>query len=86
MPRATVIGARGPFDLHGERALFALLGIDVLISKNSGSQATEPKLQVARELGVPVLLLRRPELPRVSREFVQLEVLWEALQRRLAEP
>ena len=86
VPRATVIGARGPFDLHGERALFALLGIDVLISKNSGSQATEPKLQVARELGVPVLLLRRPELPRVSREFVQLEALWEALQRRLAEP
>lgn len=80
VPRATVIGARGPFDLHGERALFALLGIDVLISKNSGSQATEPKLQVARELGLPVLLLRRPELPAVEREFVSLEALAEALQ------
>ena len=80
VPRATVIGARGPFDLHGERALFALLGSDVLISKNSGSQSTEPKLQVARELGLPVLLLRRPELPAVEREFVSLEALAEALQ------
>ena len=83
VPRATVIGARGPFDLHGERALFALLGSDVLVSKNSGSQSTEPKLQVARELGLPVLLLRRPHLPAVEREFVELERLWEALQRRL---
>lgn len=86
VPRAKIIGARGPFDLHGERALFALLGIDVLISKNSGSASTEPKLQVARELGVPVVLLRRPELPRVEREFLQPDALWEALQRRLAEP
>ncbi|WP_425917842.1 cobalt-precorrin-6A reductase [Pseudomonas sp. GWSMS-1] len=84
VPRATVIGARGPFDLHGERALFALLGIDVLISKNSGSASTEPKLQVARELGLPVVLLRRPELPTVEREFLQPDALWEALQRRLA--
>ncbi|WP_339907237.1 cobalt-precorrin-6A reductase [Pseudomonas guineae] len=84
--RAEIIGARGPFALDEERALFARLGTDVLISKNSGSQSTEPKLQVARELGLPVVLLRRPELPRVEREFLQPAVLWEALQRRLAEP
>ncbi|SFI12451.1 precorrin-6A reductase [Pseudomonas guineae] len=84
--RAEIIGARGPFALDEERALFARLGIDVLISKNSGSQSTESKLQVARELGLPVVLLRRPELPRVEREFLQPDVLWEALQRRLAEP
>ncbi|MFI8381095.1 cobalt-precorrin-6A reductase [Pseudomonas sp. NPDC079086] len=83
VPRAEIIGARGPFDLHGERALFARLGTDVLISKNSGSQSTEPKLQVARELSLPVLLLRRPELPAVDREFLQPDALWEALERRL---
>ena len=58
-PRAEIIGARGPFSLDEERALFARIRCDVLVSKNSGSQATEPKLQVARELGLPVLLLRR---------------------------
>lgn len=83
VPRAEIIGARGPFALDEERALFARLGTDVLISKNSGSASTEPKLQVARELGVPVVLLRRPELPAVEREFAQLEDLWGALQRRL---
>ncbi|HBO9388560.1 TPA: cobalt-precorrin-6A reductase, partial [Pseudomonas aeruginosa] len=55
-PRAEVIGARGPFSLDGERALFERLACDVLVSKNSGSQATEPKLQVAREMGLPVLV------------------------------
>ncbi|MBU0807697.1 MAG: cobalt-precorrin-6A reductase [Gammaproteobacteria bacterium] len=83
VPRAEIIGARGPFALEEERALFARLDSDVLISKNSGSASTEPKLQVARELGLPVLLLRRPELPAVEREFAQLEDLWGALQRRL---
>jgi precorrin-6A/cobalt-precorrin-6A reductase len=80
--RADVIGARGPFSLDEERALFARIQCDVLVSKNSGSASTEPKLQVARELGLPVLLLRRPELPAVDREFLEPEALWEALQRR----
>jgi precorrin-6A/cobalt-precorrin-6A reductase len=79
-PRAEIIGARGPFTLESERELFARLHCDVLISKNSGSQATEPKLQVARELGVPVLVLRRPELPAVDREFSEGWVLLEALK------
>ncbi len=36
--------------------LFERRQIDVLISKNSGSTATEPKLEVARERGVPVMV------------------------------
>jgi precorrin-6A/cobalt-precorrin-6A reductase len=78
--RARVIGARGPFNLEDEQALFAAGQFDVLISKNSGSSATEPKLQVARELGLPVLLLARPLLPSVEREFVSVEGLWQGLQ------
>lgn len=78
--RAEVIGARGPFSLEGERALFARLNCDVLVSKNSGSAATEHKLQVARERGVPVLVLQRPSLPAVDREFSEPEALWQALQ------
>ncbi|WP_191830762.1 cobalt-precorrin-6A reductase [Pseudomonas fluorescens] len=67
--RCEVIGARGPFHLEDERALFERRQIDVLISKNSGSGATEPKLEVARERGLPVLVLKRPALPGVDREF-----------------
>ena len=67
--RCNVIGARGPFRLDDERQLFEQHHIDVLISKNSGSSATEPKLEVARERGVPVLILKRPELAQADRVF-----------------
>ena len=73
--RCEVIGARGPFCLEDERALFAQRRIDVLISKNSGSGATEPKLQVARELGLPVLVLKRPPLPQVDHTFTDAATL-----------
>ena len=68
--RCEVIGARGPFLIEDERVLFERRGIDVLISKNSGSTATEPKLEVAREFGVPVLVLKRPVLAAVDRELL----------------
>ncbi|ARQ76418.1 cobalt-precorrin-6A reductase [Pseudomonas fragi] len=77
--RCEVIGARGPFLIDDERKLFAQRRIDVLISKNSGSSATEPKLQVARERGVPVLILKRPTLAQVDREFSTVEDLLESL-------
>ncbi len=83
--RARIIAARGPFTLEAERALFATEGFDVLVSKNSGSAATEPKLQVARERGIPVLLLARPALPQVDRQFASVEALWVALQPWLAD-
>lgn len=78
--RCEVIGARGPFDIEGERKLFERRRIDVLISKNSGSTATEPKLDVARERGVPVLVLKRPELPRVDREFGTVDEVLQGLR------
>ncbi|KAA5845170.1 cobalt-precorrin-6A reductase [Pseudomonas chlororaphis] len=78
--RCEVIGARGPFLIDSERELFERRRIDVLISKNSGSSATEPKLEVARERGVPVLILQRPSLPAVDREFHDLDELFQALR------
>ncbi|MPR03385.1 cobalt-precorrin-6A reductase [Pseudomonas sp. MAFF 212408] len=77
--RCEVIGARGPFLIEDERALFERRGIDVLISKNSGSAATEPKLEVARERGVPVVVLKRPVLAAVEREFTTVAALLKAI-------
>ncbi|MBD9417131.1 cobalt-precorrin-6A reductase [Pseudomonas sp. PDM16] len=79
-PHARCIAARGPFTLDDERALFAAEGFDVLVSKNSGGNATEAKLQVARERGLPVLILQRPQLPEVEHAFADPETLWQALQ------
>ncbi|NBF10602.1 cobalt-precorrin-6A reductase [Pseudomonas sp. Fl4BN1] len=80
-PRCEVIGARGPFLIADERELFERRQIDVLISKNSGSSATEPKLEVARERGVPVLVLKRPDLPEVDRSFASVTEVLAALSQ-----
>ena len=77
--RARIIDARGPFDIDGERALFALNHIDVLVTKNSGGAATQAKLEVARELKVPVVMMRRPALPEVDRAFDSPAQLLRAL-------
>jgi precorrin-6A/cobalt-precorrin-6A reductase len=57
-----LILARGPFDAADERDLLRRHGIDVVIAKNSGGDSTYGKIAAARELGLPVLLLRRPVL------------------------
>lgn len=60
---AAWIGARGPFRLEDERRLLERARIDVLVSKQSGGEATYPKIAAARQQGLPVVMLRRPEPP-----------------------
>ncbi|GAB7125512.1 cobalt-precorrin-6A reductase [Silvimonas sp. JCM 19000] len=83
--RADILAVRGPFTLAGERALLQAHGIDVIVSKNSGGSATEAKLQAARELGLPVLMSRRPALPPAEREFVDVPGARQALTEFLNE-
>ncbi len=60
-PQAEVITARGPFAEPDERRLLAERRIEVLVTKNSGGEATRPKLAAARALGLPVVMVARPE-------------------------
>lgn len=61
MPEGALwIGARGPFRLEDELRLMRGHGIEVLVSKQSGGRATYPKIEAARLLGLPVLMLNRP--------------------------
>ncbi|MDO6512547.1 precorrin-6A/cobalt-precorrin-6A reductase [Neptuniibacter sp. 2_MG-2023] len=55
--------AIGPFNHADEKQLLIQYDVDLLVSKNSGGSATEAKLAAARELGVPVFMLERPQLP-----------------------
>jgi precorrin-6A/cobalt-precorrin-6A reductase len=72
-----VILGRGPFGFDEERRLFAEHAIGVLVSKAAGGGATEAKLVAARELAVPVVMLRRPPSePGMAVETVAAALDW----------
>ncbi|ESZ33423.1 cobalt-precorrin-6x reductase [Mesorhizobium sp. L2C067A000] len=65
VPDATYLLARGPFREADERALLEEHRIDVVVSKNSGGEATYGKIAAARALSIEVVMVRRPFLPEV---------------------
>ena len=60
LPNHRVILERGPFAFGDELALMTSEGVDVVVTKNSGGQATAAKLSAARQLGLAVILINRP--------------------------
>ena len=61
--RGLVVLDRGPFTLEGDRGLLQAHGITHVVSKNSGGAGAQAKLTVARERGLPVILIDRPPVP-----------------------
>jgi precorrin-6A/cobalt-precorrin-6A reductase len=61
--RMTLLLDRGPYSVESESALMREHGIGLLVTKNSGGPMTAAKLQAARDLGVQVVMVRRPPLP-----------------------
>lgn len=63
LAHAELLLARGPFAEAGERALMDGRGIEALVTKASGGAATAAKIDAARGLGLPVVMIRRPPVP-----------------------
>jgi precorrin-6A/cobalt-precorrin-6A reductase len=55
-----VLLRRGPFNLDEELQLLRDHSIEYLVSKNSGGLGTYAKIQAARLLGIPVVMINRP--------------------------
>lgn len=62
-PRHTVLLARGPFEPAAERELLIAHGVDLIVTKDSGGTGAAGKLDAARGLGLPVIMVERPSGP-----------------------
>lgn len=62
LPDAVAVVARGPFDLAGDLALMRDHAITHVVAKNAGGSGAWAKLEAARELGLPVILIARPDV------------------------
>ncbi|WP_017303526.1 cobalt-precorrin-6A reductase [Spirulina subsalsa] len=82
IPPGQLLLARGPFSLESERSLLQDYQIGGLVSKNSGGHATYAKIIAARELGITVIMVKRPPVPEGEKVAdVQSVLAW--LETRL---
>jgi precorrin-6A/cobalt-precorrin-6A reductase len=82
MPNGSLMLDRGPFTLDQERHLLIDHQIEVIVSKNSGGEATYAKVLAARELNIPIVMIQRPAMPSAEQvSSVEEAVRW--LRHRL---
>ncbi|TBR38311.1 cobalt-precorrin-6A reductase [Marinomonas agarivorans] len=77
--RVLWLKAIGPFTYEDEKALMEQHAVDILISKNSGGDATSAKLVVAREKGMSVFMQKRPILSTAAKEFSDTQTCLDAI-------
>lgn len=63
LPDIQIVLDRGPFDAAADLALLRDHAISLIVAKNAGGSGAEAKLIAARDLGLPVILIRRPDVP-----------------------
>lgn len=81
--------ARPPFDRASEADLFKRLEVTHLVVKDSGAPEARTKLDAARDLGIEVIVLRRPPRPEglASAPTVEDALAWvQALPFRSVQP
>lgn len=78
-PSWRVLEKRPPYSVEEELYLLDKERIAILVTKNSGGEATEAKLIAARERKIPVVMIARPRKP-VMTGFSKVATLVEALK------
>lgn len=63
LTKARVIVARGPFSFAQDRALLEQHRIGLVVAKNAGGTGARAKIDAARALGLPVIMIDRPAIP-----------------------
>lgn len=76
-PHNDLILKRGPFVLEDEIEMLREHSINLVVSKNSGGEATYAKIEAARLLSIPVVMVARPQKNALTRVSSVAEVLRE---------
>ena len=74
LPR-DIIAMQGPFSKELNSALYRQYGVQVVITKESGPRGgTDTKVEAALKLGIPTVIIERPELdyPNIARELSEV--------------
>ncbi|MBS0123983.1 cobalt-precorrin-6A reductase [Thetidibacter halocola] len=81
-PKARVVVDRGPFTLVGDLALMREFGAQIVVSKNAGGSGAHAKIEAARLMRLPVIMIDRPALPsRAEAHSVEQVTDWLAHAR-----
>jgi precorrin-6A/cobalt-precorrin-6A reductase len=72
---AEVIVARGPFDFASDRAMLVKHRIEIVVARNAGGDSASAKIEAARDLRLPVVMVRRPFIPAREKVETTAEVL-----------
>jgi precorrin-6A/cobalt-precorrin-6A reductase len=77
LPGANLIISRGPFTLGGELDMMRARRTEWIVARNSGGGGARAKIDAARELGLPVVMIKRPKPPdRLRMESVAEVMRW----------
>ncbi|MGA7810624.1 cobalt-precorrin-6A reductase [Bradyrhizobium sp.] len=84
LPRTDLIVSRGPFTLADDRELMRSRDIGYVVARNAGGSGARAKLDAARELGLPVIMIARPDLPeRLRVDSIDDVLAWLGHDARL---
>lgn len=81
---ADIVVSRGPFTFERELEMMRARGIAWIVARNSGGGGARAKIDAARMLGLPVIMISRPKLPERLRVESVVEVMqWLGHSTRL---
>jgi precorrin-6A/cobalt-precorrin-6A reductase len=84
LPDSHVIVSRGPFTVESDLELMRIRNIAWVVARNSGGAGARAKIDGARALDLPVIMIARPALPERPRvESVDEVLAWLGHDARL---
>ena len=85
LPQHTVIVSRGPFDVASDTALMREHRVDIVVCKNAGGTGAQAKLQAARGLSLPIVMVARPVTP-ARHEVTRVDQVLQWLEDSPCQP